>query len=525
MGLEREVTLVYSSKANLEITLMWQIPQDPAGFEFMDTKWYLNGQSVGIVVVYYPSKRDSCCTKTQIPHLCLQPCMHSAYRAHHSMETVLLRLHGDILRAGDRKEAVVLTLVDLSAAFDTIDLWILLHCREHGIRIHGVCYTCSIGVGQCSCHLHHQRTGLLVLVCLGLCLGPIALCSSVHLPSVNDCSQPWIWSTLLFANDSQLYVMFRPLEQCDGQKMLTKLTACVEDIQQWMRINMLNLDDAKIALSFVPPTCGLRLPSSQYQLRTASWTITHSEESWCNLQLWQGLAGTCAACLSGMLDWPLQHLCKWGALTIQSAGRNLTKPSQQLQVVQSSWPNPLSRIWPQSAIDYTGCLWPLESSMGSCFWCVRPWTMQHPIPSLTCSSWIACQGLCHLVIRWGEACGASVSPEEIFFLFIQLCRTHTLERSSSCSPWGLRHWFFWTETEKSPFSSRIYPAVWFMTLKVELSKPNRTLKWRQMHWRSTNSLFLPLLLLLLMLVLYVRMQFENIQLLDNLKWQKYRRCL
>ena len=47
--------------------------------------------------------------------------MHSAYRKHHSTETTLLRVTNGILWTIDRRQDVVLVLLDLSAAFDTID--------------------------------------------------------------------------------------------------------------------------------------------------------------------------------------------------------------------------------------------------------------------------------------------------------------------------------------------------------------------------------------------------------------------
>ena len=50
----------------------------------------------------------------------------SAYRAGHSNETVLLRIVNDILFALDNDNISVLLLLDLSAAFDTIDHQILL---------------------------------------------------------------------------------------------------------------------------------------------------------------------------------------------------------------------------------------------------------------------------------------------------------------------------------------------------------------------------------------------------------------
>ncbi len=50
----------------------------------------------------------------------------SAYKMYHSKETTLLRVHNDILMQLDKTNAVVLVLLDLSAAFDTIDHEILL---------------------------------------------------------------------------------------------------------------------------------------------------------------------------------------------------------------------------------------------------------------------------------------------------------------------------------------------------------------------------------------------------------------
>ena len=52
--------------------------------------------------------------------------MQSAYRKHHSTETALLRVVNDIHQAIDNKCEAVLVLLDLSAAFDTIDPAILL---------------------------------------------------------------------------------------------------------------------------------------------------------------------------------------------------------------------------------------------------------------------------------------------------------------------------------------------------------------------------------------------------------------
>ena len=59
----------------------------------------------------------------------------SAYRPAHSCETALVRIQDDILYSLDNRNTVILVLLDLSAAFDTVDHRLLLDkLHEIGIR-------------------------------------------------------------------------------------------------------------------------------------------------------------------------------------------------------------------------------------------------------------------------------------------------------------------------------------------------------------------------------------------------------
>ncbi|HSN24164.1 MAG TPA: reverse transcriptase domain-containing protein, partial [Methylomicrobium sp.] len=61
----------------------------------------------------------------------------SAYRRGHSTETALLRLLNDVYTAADNKTRSLLVLLDLSSAFDTIDISTLIRRVENTYGITG----------------------------------------------------------------------------------------------------------------------------------------------------------------------------------------------------------------------------------------------------------------------------------------------------------------------------------------------------------------------------------------------------
>ena len=62
-----------------------------------------------------------------------------AYRPHHRTETLLLKTANDILLILDKRHASLLTLLDLSSSFDTIDHNILLNRLNYLYGISGTC--------------------------------------------------------------------------------------------------------------------------------------------------------------------------------------------------------------------------------------------------------------------------------------------------------------------------------------------------------------------------------------------------
>ena len=73
---------------------------------------------------------------SHLNHYKLLSPVQSAYRPHHSSEIALLMMVNDILTALDQEKIATLALIDLPAAFDTINHEILIQrlCNVFGVR-------------------------------------------------------------------------------------------------------------------------------------------------------------------------------------------------------------------------------------------------------------------------------------------------------------------------------------------------------------------------------------------------------
>ena len=74
------------------------------------------------------------------PHISVSPSfcpLQSAYRKFHSTETALLKLTNDIMETIDSGKITILTALDMSAAFDTLDHATLLHRLQHTFGLSG----------------------------------------------------------------------------------------------------------------------------------------------------------------------------------------------------------------------------------------------------------------------------------------------------------------------------------------------------------------------------------------------------
>ena len=184
----------------------------------------------------------------------LEESLQSAYKTFHSTETALVKVHNDIVSVIDNHSYVILLLLDLSAAFDTVDHKILLQrlsCR-FGINGKALCWFKSYlenrkqvvnvnGAISCSKVL---RCG----VPQGSVLGPLLYV--LYTSPLGNIVRNHDLSCHFYAHDTQLYCSFKLHDQVASVQVIE---SCLNDIDEWMLVNMLKLNRDKTELLVIGP--------------------------------------------------------------------------------------------------------------------------------------------------------------------------------------------------------------------------------------------------------------------------------
>uniref|UniRef100_A0A3B3WG99 Reverse transcriptase domain-containing protein n=1 Tax=Poecilia mexicana TaxID=48701 RepID=A0A3B3WG99_9TELE len=166
----------------------------------------------------------------------------SGFRQHHSTETALVKIFNDLRLNTDRNKITVLVLLDLSAAFDTVDHDILLSRLEHWVGISGTALswlksylsnrTFHVSIGN-------FKSKLIDIICgvpQGSILGPL-LFNIYMIPLLQIIQQNNI-DYHNYADDTQLYISLSP----GDYSQVHILTKCIEQINVWMCQNFLQLN-------------------------------------------------------------------------------------------------------------------------------------------------------------------------------------------------------------------------------------------------------------------------------------------
>ena len=210
-----------------------------------------------------------------VKHCLLEP-LQSAYKIYHSTETALLKVQNDILLSLDKGKAVVLVLLDLSAAFDTVDHEILLKRLETHLGITGVALEWfrsylsdrnqTVTIQGATSSKRHLRYG----VPQGSVAGPFLF--SVYTLPLGDIIRKYGVNFKIFADDNQLYIEF---DFNDPNPSNELMEALISEVRQWFAVNFLKLNDSKMDMLVAYPKH--KQPVSYPPLKVGNDLVTPSD--------------------------------------------------------------------------------------------------------------------------------------------------------------------------------------------------------------------------------------------------------
>lgn len=194
----------------------------------------------------------------------------SAYKSKFSTETLLVKIHSDIMNNMDNQQITMLILIDLSAAFDTVRLdiiteilrncmnisgnvlnWITSYLSDRGLRVR---------INDAISEVHSMKYG----VPQGSCAGPVIFLGYLttlysiferHLPEIRVGG---------YADDHQLYLSYHPGNKTLEQDMIAKFDRCMEEVRSWMLTHRLKINDSKTECMFL---------GTQHQLRKVDLNV------------------------------------------------------------------------------------------------------------------------------------------------------------------------------------------------------------------------------------------------------------
>jgi len=188
----------------------------------------------------------------------LFPPRQSAYRRHHSTETAVISIMNDIIRATDNGQITALVLLDLSAAFDTVDHSTLIDVLHRSFAVDGQPLTWFKSYlsdrTQTFSTASNQSTPLNVecSVPQGSVLGPLEFIS--YTENIREIFDSFKITHHLFADDKQL-LKSSEINNIDSIQHL--LSSCISVVRDWCSSRRLQLNASKTELIWFGSHCNI----------------------------------------------------------------------------------------------------------------------------------------------------------------------------------------------------------------------------------------------------------------------------
>ena len=178
----------------------------------------------------------------------------SAYRKCHNTETALVKISNDLLLSADNKNVSILVLLDLSAAFDTIDHCILIDRLKDCFGLDGTVlnWLKSYLTERKQCvkinSSFSSELPLLFGVPQGSVLGPLLY--TLYTAPLGFIIKSHNLNYHFYADDSQLYLSIKPSNVND---LVFSLEKCILEVKDWMEKNKLKLNEEKTEVVLINP--------------------------------------------------------------------------------------------------------------------------------------------------------------------------------------------------------------------------------------------------------------------------------
>lgn len=149
----------------------------------------------------------------------------------------------------NKQHVSLLIMLDLSAAFDTIDHTVLLHRLETTFGVTGS------SLKWISSYLHDRsqrvviddklsdRCPLPFGIPQGSCLGPLLF--SIFASKLFDVIKDHLPSAHAYADDTQLYLSFKPDKSTSEHEAWKAMEHCITAVRAWMITDKLKLNESK----------------------------------------------------------------------------------------------------------------------------------------------------------------------------------------------------------------------------------------------------------------------------------------